>query len=146
MKKYLLYPDKNSTDHVSYEFDADNKLVAFRLEKQLNAEQFANFRRLLPYDLVAFHAMIDEWRQKNISFKLDEVPVDLSFERFYNAYAFLGGEKRNRIRAEKEYSRLADSEKIKAINYIKGYASQCKNSGIAMKHPDSYLKNKQWLD
>ena len=146
MRKFLLYPDKNSSDHVSYEFDTAELLVAFRLEKKLEPQQFDNFRKLLPYNLGAFNAMIDDWKMRKIQFKLEEVPVDLSFERFYAAYAFFGGEKRNRIRAEKEYSRLPDSEKIRAINYIKGYATQCKNTGIAMKHPDSFLKNKQWLD
>lgn len=146
MKKIVLYPNRDSDDNVSYEFGEGGKLVAFRIDKDMNEQQFNNFRKLLPFNHDAFKEMIDQWQKNNIKFKMEEVPLDISFERFYNAYAFHGGEKRNRIRANKEWDKLTEADKAGAINYVKKYAVSCKNRGTGMKHPDTYLSNRTWND
>lgn len=146
MKQYNLYPNKDNDGHVIYEFDQNGILKAFRLEKEMDREQFQNFCKLLPYSEVDFNQMISDWTSRKISFKLIEIPLDLSFTRFYNLYATFGGEKRNRIRAERAWERLSQGDKSKALLYIKRYSESCKQRTIAMKYPDTFLINKQWLD
>lgn len=146
MKKFLLYPQADTSDHVIYEFDGDGRLIAFRIEKDMNPEQFKAFKQLLPYHEPELHAMLKQWKDKGIKYKLEEQPLDLSFDKFYNNYGFCGGEKRNRIRAIAEWNKLSDGDKVRAITYTKKYTNGCKLNGTGIKHPDTYLKNRVWLD
>lgn len=146
MKKLLFYPSQHPDEHVVYEFDSEGKLRAFEINKKMTDEQFGNFRKWLPYTEQELHCWVQELRVRGIKYRLIEGVLDLSFENFYNQYAYNGGEKRNRLNAERAWKRLGEADKVNALRYISKYMVACKNSGIGIKYPDTYINQRAWND
>lgn len=68
---------------------------------------------------------------------------DTSFEAFWGAY----GRKQKRIVAEKLWNKLGQAERLKALEGIRRYHNWLRlNNGIAQCLPDSYIRNRRWLD
>lgn len=146
MKKLLLYPRAGSEEHVVYTFGDGGTLESFEIHKAMTEAQFDGFKRLLPYDEPQLMAMLQDWQRDGVKYRLVEGAIDLSFERFYNTYAFHGGAKLDRISTEKKWLSMSDSDRTSALRGIKQYAQGCKNRNTAMKRPEGYLLNKNWLD
>lgn len=146
MKKLLLYPRAGSEEHVVYTFGDEGTLESFEIQKRMTQEQFEGFKLRLPYNEAQLMAMLQQWQTDRINFRLVEGAIDLSFERFYNAYAFHGGAKLDRKRTEEKWNKMSESNRLLAMRGIKKYALGCKNRGTAMKRPEGYLLNENWLD
>jgi len=68
---------------------------------------------------------------------------DVSFEAFYNLYAY----KVKRTRAEGLWAKLNQTEKINCLASIKPYNNWLRRqNGIAKQQPDTYISQKRWLD
>jgi len=70
------------------------------------------------------------------------MPKTPDFQTFWNAY----GLKRDRIAAERAWSRLSTREKKAAIAGIQPYRDDCLRRGISMKYAQGYLNNHRWED
>lgn len=70
------------------------------------------------------------------------IPVDLSFNAFWNAY----GKKINKIRCEILYKKLNETERLKCLQNVKHYDNYLQRSGFRAKaDPENYLKKQYFL-
>lgn len=67
---------------------------------------------------------------------------DLSFDNFWNTYK----NKAKKTKAEELWNKLKDDEKFNAIVFIKRYDNWLRLQGTAKALPDTYLRQKRWLD
>lgn len=65
-----------------------------------------------------------------------------TFPEFWDAYAL----KRDRMAAEKAYSRLSAKDRIAAFNGIATYRSDCQQRGIRMMYAQGYINHRRWED
>lgn len=74
---------------------------------------------------------------------VEEVPQDLTFPAFWEAY----GNKVNRERAQRFWAALNNTDRIAALRCIPKYHRYLKaKSNIEQKYPDTWIKNKCWND
>lgn len=72
-----------------------------------------------------------------------ESSIEITFEQFWQKY----DHKFNRQRAEKLWERLSKSDRLKAYFEMDKYNRYLqKNDTQAKLHPDTYLRNKAWLN
>jgi len=70
------------------------------------------------------------------------VPVDTTFDAFWNAYAYKVGK---RSMAENTWKRMSEADRIRAINHIAIYDTQLAKNGAAKAYPSTYL-NQRYFD
>lgn len=73
--------------------------------------------------------------------KIEEVS-ELTFDRFWEEY----GCKKGKIQAQKEWNKLSDDEKAKAIGRIKAFKFDCKAHNREQVYPERYLKHRRFDD
>lgn len=85
--------------------------------------------------------VIERYKQvKNV--KVQEVPEDLSFERFWEDYGYKVGKKKQ---AENMWNKLSKLEKIQALLYIPKYKTHLLKTGHAQAYPTSFI-NQRYFD
>jgi hypothetical protein len=67
---------------------------------------------------------------------------DLSFDNFWNLY----DNKSKKLVSQKLWEKLSKDDKFNAIIFIKRYKSWLRLKGTAQALPDTYLRQKRWLD
>lgn len=82
------------------------------------------------------------WLQDQVkSGVIKQVPMDLSFDVFWEAY----GKKINKKRCEPLWAKLKDSDRLACIESIKPYEGFLRrHTGRAKKDPENYLKDRMW--
>lgn len=65
-----------------------------------------------------------------------------TFQQFWDAY----GLKRDRLRAERAWNRLAADDKRNAIAAIAAYREDCDRRGISRMYAQGYLNARRWED
>jgi hypothetical protein len=73
--------------------------------------------------------------------KIQEIPKDISFEGFWNAYTYKVGSK---VNAEKHWNKLSEIDKIQAITKIKEYDRYIGRTGVAKIYPERYISQRRW--
>ena len=68
--------------------------------------------------------------------------VHVEFTEFWDAYDL----KRDRISAERVWSRMSQKMRRAAMAGIRAYRETCLASGIAMAYPAKYLSHRRWED
>lgn len=102
-------------------------------ESDMTIEQHAWLLTNLPLDNVVLNQM-----KAKYNLQLQEVPEDLSFDRFWEAY----GKKINRKRTEPLYSKLSATNRLKSILNIKPYNEYLTRSGFRNKvDPERYIRD-----
>lgn len=135
LDRYILTHPK-MTGEVELGYDAGGRLMLWHIRAELNTASYNKLLENIPTDT----KYIDYYR--NRGFDVKRLPPDLSFDAFYKAY----GVNRNRIRAERYWSKMSDGQRLLAMQYIDKYRSECNRDGIRMTYPDTYLNNKRWMD
>ncbi len=126
--------------NLRFQFDERNQLCGFQVNADLSEDLLEKMITHLPIKT----SNLQYWKDRP-SGKLTEINVDVSFEDFYEKYKRYGGEKRNKLRAERAWNRLSRLDKIRAFNYINSYISGLK-TGTSPKYPDTYLRDQVWND
>lgn len=132
MRKYILKSDLLS-GAVTFGFDAAGWLVYF-----LNEATFSNEQHTWLFTETRFPKRIEAIQAlaKLIKGTLTEVPADLSFSAFWDAY----DKKINKKRCEPMWKKMSDADKMQAIMNIKPYDAYLYRTGIGKAHPENYLK------
>lgn len=73
---------------------------------------------------------------------MPRMKTDTSFLAFWNAYAF----KRDRMAAERAWSRLSDKDRRAALAGILAYREDCQRRGVSMMYAQGYLSHRRWED
>jgi hypothetical protein len=91
----------------------------------------------LPIQINGLHYMV----RQSKTFKVIEVPEDISFDNFWNKYAYKVG---NKTKCQKLFNALPDEKKALAISKILAYRKYVENTGIAMVYPERYLSQERY--
>ena len=67
--------------------------------------------------------------------------IDVSFEAFWNAYAYKVG---NKSRVQKKWNLLPEKERILAIGAIARYKRFAESKRIERVYPETYLDQRRW--
>ncbi|MDO3641957.1 hypothetical protein [Mucilaginibacter sp. L3T2-6] len=131
MQKYILTSPRFK-GQVTFGYDHNGDIVFYNNE--IADEVVVKWmKRFIPIDK---HEL--ETFKTKVQATITEVPEDLTFERFWNAY----DKKHNRKRTEPLYNKLSDAEKMQALMRIKQYQEYCylKSRGIA--DPEKYIRER----
>ena len=80
------------------------------------------------------------WLDKAKDFKVEEVPADLSFDRFWEEY----GKHGTKSVAKKKYEKLKPIEKLAALLHLPKERDKKKIDGTAMPYAETYINQKRW--
>lgn len=137
-RKYLL-EFTNYQAKALVEYNADGFLIKFELDPgTFEEKQFVFMTDKFPKTIKHMQALIS-WKLPNV--RISELKQDLSFEAFYNAYAYKVSK---RSTAENAWKKLPDPEKAKAIAYIPVYDRFLGEKKINKKYPETYLNSEMW--
>lgn len=85
---------------------------------------------------------LQKMQKKYIDWDYLEMPKNLSFETFWNAYSY----KKGKIAAtQKSWNALTDAEKIEVLLFIPKFLESKKNDKTAMPYASTFLNQKYWL-
>ena len=122
---------------VVFGFDEEGALKYYENESEMNLAQsqwlFSNF----PFTLDHLQQV-----QGKIKGKVELIPADLSFEKFWNAY----NKKLNRKRSLPLWNKMSDADKVECLMSIKSYDSYLKRVKRGKLDPENYLKRESWTN
>ncbi len=85
---------------------------------------------------------LEQLRRTFPKMKVTETKTDISFNAFWNEYAYKVG---NKGKAEKLYNKLSETEKILAIGSIKEYNKYLsRKASIERLYPETYLNQRRY--
>jgi hypothetical protein len=79
---------------------------------------------------------------KKHKLKYTIMPTDLSFNNFWNTYAYKEGG--SKMKAEASWNKLSDQDKLAALNFIKQYNTILIKQNVAKAHATTYLNQRRW--
>lgn len=139
--KYLLSSKKNG-DLALFEYSESNilkSIVILNDGLQENQVKFLLASCVKKDDLSMLLGLI---YTKDTTAFIEEISIDLSFERFWLEYDHKVGKKE---RVKKKWEAMPDEEKAKALKHIKKYNFfLAQNPTIAKKYPETYLNTAEW--
>ena len=139
MKQYVV-TSTQFTGEMLFEFDAQGLIICFDIRKAiLSPAQYRGLMQRLPGD----EDNLLKWVDSNKTLKSIIVPQDLSFDNFWNTYAYKVGDL---AKAKKLWKALSDPDKAKALSAIHRYRVFAKDKGIDMVYPERYLSQQRYLN
>ena len=135
---YIL-TSKESDVSVTFKYNLKGLLILWELEEHATDEDYAIFSNKIPKEEVHMEDYIRKYKNK---LRVQILPPDLSFKKFWDKYAHKVGDK---PRAERLWDNLSKANKVKALRYIQIYKQTCLNSGTSMAHASRYL-NAQYFN
>jgi len=134
--KYILKSHRNPY-HVTVAYGPNGTLTGIQFSEEISLEEFLRVTSQIDYEESALKRRFARFPRL-----ITEVPEDLGFQAFWDAY----GLKRNKKRAERLWGKMSEKQKTAALAYIPKYINSLKLSGVAQKYPDTYLMNEVWED
>ena len=126
------------TGTITFKFDLNGNLTLFKYEGEpLSVKQ----QKWLYPRLAVHESQMKNW-QAIKEFTVTKGLPDTTFDNFWNMY----GEKVKKAVAEPLWNKLSHDDKFNAILFIKRYNTWLKIKGTAKALPDTYLRQKRWLD
>ncbi len=137
MKKYLLTSSKFEGE-IELMYNTEGFLIFYHYRAKMTTVQFTHFLENMPIGLANLKYM----GSKSESLKIEELPVEITFDAFYDAYAL----KRNAKRAKEVWDKMSAKNRYEAFVFINKYKARTKNDNVAMRYPDTYLSKETWKD
>lgn len=135
-RTYILTPLKHKHISITFKFDSKGLLNEFKIGGEVTEAQHDFLIKSLPLNLSGIGLF-----SKDI-FRIEEVPIDVSFEAFWEAYDYKVGKKKM---CESKWNTMTEDEKIKAILYIPRYNVHLLKTQIQKAYPHTYL-NQNYYD
>ena len=135
MSREYLFTSKQFDGSIYFGYDDQGVLIKFLNEAQLTDKQQQFLCTKFPFV---------ESELQNIlgtTGHIKEV-IDVSFETFWAAY----GRKVNKIRSQSLFYALSESDRQLCIQSLKKYQNFCKLNRRSLKDPDTYIRNRCWID
>ena len=133
----LMLTKKDWGISATYTYNKDGVCVKVELPEKLEQTQAKGF-----FTVAQMNANEMKMRLKSENTcEVVDIPSDLSFEGFWNAYFYKVGSKG---KAEGFWRKLSESDKISAINKIKEYDRYIVRTGVAKVYPERYLSQRRW--
>lgn len=137
-KKYILTSD-HFTGEVTFEYNLKGFLKVVKIGEVRGMSK--SIFDWLWANLPTSTQMMEEYKKTAGNFKISEVPVDLSFERFWSEYNNKVGKKKM---TENAWNKLSQKDKIAALLYIEKLRRTKRQDGTQMPYPSTYLNQKYW--
>lgn len=135
MKQYSV-TSKGFDGQLIFKYDEQDKLSGFDLQATLTDEHREWVFNALPRTV----AKLQGWAKNSKTIKIMEIPLDLSFDTFWNAYGQAYGAKvGDKKKAEKLWKAMTEAERAKALTNIQPYKLFAKNKNYDMVYPERYL-------
>lgn len=143
MKTYLIESVRFDGD-IRYTFNSDNVLVSFSAENaDIDSDTLLQIVSKLPPTYEHLCAMVQKAsQQKTLKAFQEVVQIVPIFDTFWDLYPRRVG----KIEAEKQWNKMKDADKMKAVMYIKRYKTQADKAGVAYLYPSTYLTQRRWED
>ena len=140
MKKYLLRI--GSSDAMESVYDADGDLLSIKFDETTNAIQRNWFLSLIGVRYEGLLNIYQKVKEKGVECELVEIPSNLSFDAFWEAYAYKVGKKE---RVKKKWDAMPESERTKALAHIKKYNYfLSERPHMERKYAETYLNCQEW--
>ena len=133
--KYLL-KHKKITGSIMFTYDDQGRIIAFAFDCEISNE-------IWDFIMDHFPTRIETLQHKAYkNFQLIEVPMDVSFDAFWNVYAYKVG---NKERARKLYNVLEDNIRVQIFAAIKKYNTWLSSKkSIEKLYPETFLNQRRW--
>lgn len=129
---------KSTNVSLELKYDLNGKLIAFNLDGDYTEEQYNYLMDRTPRE----QEKVKERFPPNTKLQVKEMPADLSFEAFWEAYKYKVGKKKM---AENIWNKLSRADKVKAMLYIPRYLNHLRlNPGLAQAYPTTYLNQEYY--
>lgn len=135
MRKFIITNPSKYQGEIELGYNESETLVFLHVKTNMDDVRIDNFLMRLPSKLSALPILA-----KGSTAVITEMPTDLSFDAFYNAY----GLKRNRFRAEKIWAKLNDATRTKAIASTIQYRQYLQRKNIFQMLADKYLTEQHY--
>lgn len=123
---------------ITFKFDLNGDLILFQYEGEpLNEKQ----RKWLYSRVIINESQIKYWYAIK-EFTVTKGDPDLSFDNFWNTY----NKKVKKEVCKPLWKKLKDDDKFNAIAFIKRFDNWLRKEGTGKPLPDTYLRQKRWLD
>ncbi|WP_185864815.1 hypothetical protein [Blattabacterium cuenoti] len=136
--KQYIFRSNIISGHIIFKYDLNGFLRKVIFPKGLSLSNYIWIGRYIPYNEDVVYKM----KNSKYFFSIEEIPVDLSFDRFWTDYKYKVGKKKM---AENIWNRMALSDKVKALSYIPKYLDHIKRTGHDQAYPTTYL-NQRYFD
>jgi predicted HTH transcriptional regulator len=134
-KTYILTAKKNAVS-ITFKYDFKGRLIFFEVAgDDLTDQQHSWLLGRVPL----YETEVVKFKKFNEAFNFDELPVDLSFDRFYDEY---GNKKGKKVMAQNAWKKLSKTDKVKALLYIPKLKREKLLDNTAMPYPSTYLNQK----
>lgn len=135
MNTYIIH-GQSFKGNVILEYDHNDIIKRIEFECEMSSEQHVKFIKNIPLKEATF---LDVATRSGVVFSVK--PPDLSFEKFWNAYAYKVGDKN---RSEKLWNKFSDAEKITALKVIPIYNLFLRTKNLDKAYPETWLNQKRF--
>jgi hypothetical protein len=135
MRKFVITNPTKWQGEIELGYNEAEILIYVSVKNDMNDGQLIELLKRLPIQLASLHLMA-----KGSTATINEMPIDLSFDAFWEAF----GLKRNRFRAEKIWAKLSDATRTKAITSTTHYRNYLRRKNIFQLHADKYLHEQHY--
>jgi len=131
MEKYILTTTKIEGE-ITFGYNSTGYLVYFTMPENLDDNTSRALLKNLP-------RVTEELERITTGrdVKIQKVPEDLSFDKFWRVY----DKKINRKRAEPLYNKLKDGEKMLAMMRVADYKDACSRLKRGVADPEKYIRD-----
>lgn len=136
MKQYIVKGQQGNEFALIY--NKEGVLCEFRAGAGIGTAALQWMLHHLPKGIGELKAL----HQQSKGMEVTEIPMDLTFERFWTEYDHKIGSKG---RAQKLWEKMSDSERVDALMAIPLYNRYLKvKSGIEKAYAETWLHNRRW--
>lgn len=135
--KTYIVTSSEFTGSLTYTYNLKGYLTDFNINinnTTVGVAQF--FYQNLPFEV----NLIEQIKKMRPSIKVEEVPADLSFDRFWEEY----GKHGTKSMAKKKYEKLKPIEQLAALLHLPRERDKKKIDGTAMPYAETYINQKRW--
>jgi hypothetical protein len=139
MKKYLLSSTKHGGLDMTLTYGEDGFVTSMVVNKPCTTEVWRGLWGHPPFHTETLHELV---QRSDGLYKYEEVPTDLSFPVFWDAYAHKVG---NKGKVEKLWEALSEADRIAALAGIERYRSfLAARPHMEKAFAETWLRNRRW--
>ncbi|WP_238784300.1 hypothetical protein [Blattabacterium cuenoti] len=136
--KQYIFKSRLVSGDIIFKYDLNGFLREVIFPERLSLSHYVWIGKFLPYN----ESIIIKMKKSRAAFSIEEIPSDLSFNRFWTDYKYKVGKKKM---AENIWNRMSLSDRVKALSYIPKYLDHVKRTGHDQAYPTTYL-NQRYFD
>jgi len=135
MRKYAIASTKKAFEGtLMFEYDEEGVLLYYQNDSTMTTDQIKFLHQRFPF-------IEDDLLKISPAIKVEEI-TDVTFDCFWTKY----DKKVNRKRTEILWYKLSIADRQVCLSKINKYKNYCRLNNRLMKDPDTYIRNRSWVD